>query len=126
MLKGVYTSDIQYTVTSLPKAIGFKLAQGKDWFSEYGWLQIPNVELDHTAQAIAKKTNLKKSTIKQDKAVKFDNNQDIPSEQKDPQEDRSKLAQQEFEVEKKRAKKIQENAKDELEVAQRAFAERTV
>jgi hypothetical protein len=48
MLKGIYTSDIQYTVTSLPKAIGFKLASGKDWFSEYSWLSIPNVELDHT------------------------------------------------------------------------------
>lgn len=49
-VKGVYTSDIQYTVSSLPKAMGFKLNAGKDWFSEYGWLSIPQVELDHTTK----------------------------------------------------------------------------
>jgi len=54
--------------------MGFKLAAGKDWFSEYGWLSIPKVELDHTvAQPSVKKTNMKKSTLKKDKAVKFDN-----------------------------------------------------
>jgi hypothetical protein len=49
-VKGVYTSDIQYTVSNLPKAMGFKLNAGKDWFSEYGWLSIPQVELDHTTK----------------------------------------------------------------------------
>lgn len=36
-------------MTSLPKTIGFKLVSGKDWFTEYAWLSIPDVQLDHAA-----------------------------------------------------------------------------
>jgi hypothetical protein len=45
MVKGVYTSDIKYEVSTLPKQIGFKLATGKDWFQEFGWLSIPDEKL---------------------------------------------------------------------------------
>ena len=82
------------------------------------------MELDHKAAppTTNKKPNLKKTDIKKDKAVKFNNNQDLPKDQDevenhDEQEDRHKQQQQEFEAEKKRAKLEQENAKDELEVA---------
>jgi len=65
-IKGVYTSDIQYTATSLPKQIGFKIGTGKDWFAEYCWINIPNVELDHTSKT--ENTNNNKTSLKQTKA----------------------------------------------------------
>ena len=44
-LRGIYTSDILYTVTSLPKAMKFKPPKDSDWFKEYAWIQIPPQEL---------------------------------------------------------------------------------
>lgn len=32
MIRGVYTSDIKYTVQTLPKEMALKLAKVKDWF----------------------------------------------------------------------------------------------
>lgn len=62
-MKGVYTSDIQYTVSSLPKAIGFKLQSGKDWFQEYKWMNYPEIQLNHDIAAVKE--------TKKTKSVKF-------------------------------------------------------
>jgi len=37
-VKGVYTSDIAYASTTLPKEIALKVPKDKDWFSEYSWV----------------------------------------------------------------------------------------
>jgi hypothetical protein len=49
---------------SLPKQIALRVAAGKDWFSEYGWLSIPDVQLDHksTEKENKNKSNIKKSS----------------------------------------------------------------
>jgi hypothetical protein len=49
MLRGVFTSDIQYSVTSLPKQMSLRIAADKDWFAEYGWISIPDAQIDHSA-----------------------------------------------------------------------------
>jgi len=38
LVKGVYTSDIAYASTTLPKEIALKVPKDKDWFSEYSWV----------------------------------------------------------------------------------------
>lgn len=36
----------------------------KDWFAEYGWISIPDIQIDHTAsqKENKNKSNIKKST----------------------------------------------------------------
>lgn len=80
-MKGVYTSDIQYTVSTLPKQMGFKLQGGKEWFKEYAWCSIPDVELDHAhksqlkpvaaKEAVADKKNGQLNKDLKKKSVKF-------------------------------------------------------
>jgi hypothetical protein len=38
MVKGVYTSDIAYSSTNLPKDIQLKMPKDKDWFADYAWI----------------------------------------------------------------------------------------
>jgi hypothetical protein len=38
MVKGVYTSDIAYSSTNLPKDIQLKVPKDKDWFADYAWI----------------------------------------------------------------------------------------
>jgi hypothetical protein len=45
MVKGVFTSDIAYSTTTLPNGMQLKLPKDKDWFAEYAWMQLPASEL---------------------------------------------------------------------------------
>ena len=36
-VRGVFTSDIQYQVPTLPKDMQFKIPKDHDWFSQYSW-----------------------------------------------------------------------------------------
>jgi len=44
--------------------MALRIAPDKDWFSEYGWISIPDVHIDHTAgqKENKNKSNLKKTT----------------------------------------------------------------
>lgn len=44
-VKGVYTSDISYACTTLPKEMALKLPKDKDWCSEYSWVDLPKKEI---------------------------------------------------------------------------------
>jgi hypothetical protein len=48
-IKGVYTSDIAYSATTLPKDIQLKVPKDKDWFAEYNWLQLPQTDVNAEA-----------------------------------------------------------------------------
>ena len=41
-IKGLYTSDIAYTVATFPKECGLKVKPGDDWHKEYCWKVIPD------------------------------------------------------------------------------------
>ena len=45
MVKGVFTSDIAYSTTTLPNGMQLKFPKDKDWFAEYAWMQLPASEL---------------------------------------------------------------------------------
>ena len=66
---------------SLPKQIALRVAAGKDWFSEYGWLSIPDVQLDHksTEKENKNKSNIKKGSNK-DHKVTFNEKLDTEAE----------------------------------------------
>ena len=80
-LKGIYTSDIQYTVTSLPKAIAYKMTPpATDWFQEFAWIQIPEKALDHQIEhSKGKENSTKKSNLKRPKTAKTDDKNDKKS-----------------------------------------------
>jgi hypothetical protein len=40
-VRGVFTSDIEYQIHTLPKDIQFKLPKDSDWFSLYSWFNFP-------------------------------------------------------------------------------------
>ena len=40
-VKGMYTSDMKYTVQTLPKDMALKMLKGQDWFSQYAWIEYP-------------------------------------------------------------------------------------
>lgn len=42
MIRGVFTSDIKYTVQTLPKDMQLKLTKSKDWFAQYAWFEYPS------------------------------------------------------------------------------------
>lgn len=41
-VRGVFTSDIQYQPTTLPKDMQLKLQKDQDWYAVYNWFQYPN------------------------------------------------------------------------------------
>ena len=40
-VRGVYTSDIQYQASTLPKDVQLRVPKDSDWFSQYNWFQYP-------------------------------------------------------------------------------------
>jgi hypothetical protein len=50
-VRGIFTSDIQYQVNTIPKDFQFKVSKDSDWFSEYSWFQYPNVDFDELQNA---------------------------------------------------------------------------
>jgi len=43
-VRGIYTSDIKYSVQTLPKDMALKILKGQDWFSQYAWIEYPLTE----------------------------------------------------------------------------------
>jgi hypothetical protein len=96
-IRGIYTSDIRYTVQTLPKEMALKILKGQDWFAQYSWFEYPQQEgaEPNTASEAAKENaqsnnGSKKPSIKgvsrpgtakkaggPGKSVKFTNNEDL-------------------------------------------------
>lgn len=80
-IRGIFTSDIKYTVQTLPKEMQMKLTKEKDWFSQYAWFEYPHQfeQQENTNQISNKskeeqktvKSNLKQSKSKEKKSVTF-------------------------------------------------------
>eukprot|EP00347_Sterkiella_histriomuscorum_P023802 403333335 len=41
-IKGIFTSDIKYTVQTLPKDMAMKNTKDKEWFAQYAWIDYPH------------------------------------------------------------------------------------
>jgi vacuolar-type H+-ATPase subunit I/STV1 len=56
-LRGIFTSDIKYTVATLPKEMAFKILKGQDWFGLYGWIDYPAASGEERADKENEATN---------------------------------------------------------------------
>ena len=45
LIRGIFTSDILYSLRSLPKEMGFRVGKGEEWGELYVWVQIPENDL---------------------------------------------------------------------------------
>lgn len=74
MVKGVYTSDIAYSTTTLPKDVQLKLPKDKDWFAEYAWMQLPASELvsEQPSRKVQTATNFAKKDALLDQGLNAD------------------------------------------------------
>lgn len=41
-VRGIFTSDIKYSVPTLPKDMALKLTKSKDWYEQYAWFEYPS------------------------------------------------------------------------------------
>jgi hypothetical protein len=77
--------------------MSLRIAADKDWFAEYGWISIPDVQIDHTAgqKENKNKSNLKKSS-KAEAKVTFEK----AKEREEPVAVEELTEQQKYELEK--------------------------
>lgn len=47
-MRGVFTSNLAFTVATLPKDMQYKLPADCDWYSKYAWRQYPTQDNDET------------------------------------------------------------------------------
>jgi WD40 repeat protein len=69
-IRGIYTSDMRYTVGTLPKDMALKILKGQDWFSQYAWIEYPAVEGDAPKENNSTNTS-SKQRARPSKQVKF-------------------------------------------------------
>lgn len=73
MVKGVYTSDMAYSSTTLPKDIQLKVPKDKDWFAEYAWVQLPTNDVPAPAKVKLEEEEPRKARTQ----TNFAQNEDI-------------------------------------------------
>ncbi len=56
-VKGIYTSDIKYTVQTLPKDMALKTLKGQEWFALYSWFEYPFQDGPGSGEAEVKENN---------------------------------------------------------------------
>lgn len=77
--RGVFTSDIPYTIATLPKDMQFKLSDQSEWFSKYAWMAFPPAEMD-MQQMVAQQMNITMS----DPAITANEKSEVKSEMSGP------------------------------------------
>jgi len=58
-VRGVFTSDIEYQVNTLPKDLAFKLPKDSDWFSHYNWFSYPRQETADQEEPVKENSSIK-------------------------------------------------------------------
>lgn len=103
--------------------MSLRIAADKDWFSEYGWISIPDVQIDHSIgqKENKNKSNLKKSS-KADAKVTFEK----AKEKEDSVAVEELTEQQKYELEKQQKQEQIEQQNKEKEEIKRQGVERTV
>lgn len=82
-VKGIYTSDIKYTVQTLPKDMALKTLKGQEWFALYSWFEYPFQDGPGSGEAEVKENNQatvngqKKSNIRPVSAKKQQNGKSV-------------------------------------------------